>query len=267
MIFNAYTEQQNTVGGFSVKSSGHIFAKPGREINRPQGREDWLLFYVAKGSETFYLPQKVTAQAGSFILFRPHERQHHICTAERTSEFYYVHFNAPADFEPPFETSVVYAAEPRRAVVMLYEALIEEILQKLPCYEKLCVYKLHELLTVLERSLIHDTHPLGDYFDKIAFIVQQMNKDYQNPRSLEEYAAECGISKYHFLRVFEQVTGSTPIEYQNRIRIERAKLLLEESNTPISEIAARLGYTSPAYFSDAFKKKTGLSPSQYRRRI
>ena len=54
MIYNAYTEQNQQVSGISLVSCGHIFAKQGREINRPYGREDWLLFYIAKGSYDIY---------------------------------------------------------------------------------------------------------------------------------------------------------------------------------------------------------------------
>ena len=52
MIWNAYSEEKVRNFGLNVKSCGHIFAKNGREINRPQGRGDWLLFYVFKGCET-----------------------------------------------------------------------------------------------------------------------------------------------------------------------------------------------------------------------
>ena len=59
MIFNAYAEQKDQIAGITLVSCGHIFAKKGREIKRPDGRNDWLLFYVAKESETFYLENTV----------------------------------------------------------------------------------------------------------------------------------------------------------------------------------------------------------------
>ena len=55
MIFNAYAEQKDQICGMELVSCGHIFAKHGREINRPSGRKDWLLFYIVKESERFYL--------------------------------------------------------------------------------------------------------------------------------------------------------------------------------------------------------------------
>ena len=73
----------------------------------------------------------------------------------------------------------------------------------------------------------------------------------------------CHMSKYHFLRVFKAVTGTTPLDYRNRIRIDFAKELLKNSNFSVSEISENLGYSSLAYFSAAFKKATGFSPTEY----
>ena len=92
MIFNTYSEQREEVCGITFVSCGHIFAKTGREIYRPKGRVDWLLFYVAKEMETFYLDKKVTIPAGSFILYGPDEKQHHVYEGSKTAEFYYIHF-------------------------------------------------------------------------------------------------------------------------------------------------------------------------------
>ena len=69
MIFNSYAQQNESLAGMHLVSCGHVFAKPGREILRPKGREDFLLFYVAKGSETFYLDTHTEAPAGSFLLY------------------------------------------------------------------------------------------------------------------------------------------------------------------------------------------------------
>ena len=94
MIFNSYAKQKESLAGMHLVSCGHIFAKEGREIYRPKGREDFLLFYVAKGTETFYLARAERAKAGSFILFAPGEKQHHAYLESGTGEFafgYYIH--------------------------------------------------------------------------------------------------------------------------------------------------------------------------------
>ena len=78
-----------------------------------------------------------------------------------------------------------------------------------------------------------------------------MNKEYEKNYSLEDYAKMCCMSKYHFLRVFKDVTGCSPIEYRNSIKLEHAKELLCETDNNIDEISISIGYTSNAYFCNA----------------
>ncbi len=268
MIFNAYSDTTEGIMELFVKSAGHIFAKNGRTISRPGGREDWLLFYVAKESETFYLDKEIIAEEGSFIFYRPHEKQEHIYQGDKTAEFYYVHFIAPPDFDLfGFESSRVYSAKPSPNVRDLFEEILDELQTKQPRYEKICAAKLFTIMGLLGRLAADLNNPHIMYMDKISFIVQLMNREFDKNYSLVEYAKMCQMSKFHFLRVFKDITGSSPIEYRNKIRIEHAKELLEDISIPIYEVGTRVGYTSSSYFCDAFKEKVGFSPMQYRQKI
>ena len=104
-------------------------------------------------------------------------------------------------------------------------------------------------------------------FHKIAFVTQSMHRSYAETLSLEKYARMCNTSKFHFLRMFERVTGETSGAYRNKIRMEHAKEMLEEGILSVGDIGRRLGYDSPSPFCDAFKKETGCSPLSYRRRM
>ena len=75
----------------------------------------------------------------------------------------------------------------------------------------------------------------------------------------------CCMGKFHFLRIFKEFTGCSPMEYRNTIRLEHAKELLTDTDLFIEEISQRVGFASNVYFCDAFKSKVGLSPSQYRK--
>ena len=264
MIFNSYAQQKDSLAGMHLVSCGHIFAKEGREIHRPNGRKDWLLFYVAKGEETFYLDRAVNAPAGSFILFAPGEKQHHAYRGTGTAEFYYVHFSCVALPEGlTLETSRVYSASPQTAVTALFEQIIEETLEKKPFYEPLCLSRLLVLLSMVQRETAHTEARAVLGHQRIARAIQHIGRYCEQNLSLEDYAAMCMMSKYHFLRTFKQVTGETPLEYRMRMRIENAKDMLEEGTLSVSEIGERLGFSSPAYFSDTFKKSVGVSPKMY----
>ena len=126
MIYNAYQDSDKNLFGISVVSSGHIFAEQGRSISRPGGREDYLLFYVAKGSEHLFFDREVELSEGGFVFFRPHEKQIHIQKSQKTSEFYFVHFNAPTDFDLfGFESSVAYSKELSTKIIHNMRDLME----------------------------------------------------------------------------------------------------------------------------------------------
>lgn len=265
MIFNAHAEQKSTINDITFVSCGHIFAKNGREISRPNGRDDWLIFYVAKGEESFDLKTVESAPEGSFILFAPHQPQFHKTISKKTSEFYYAHFkcNSLSDIIS-LKTSHIYKAEQNRKICDIFEEMIDETLNKQPKYEQLCIYKLLELLVLLQREIEKENHPQKENLERIALAVSDMNRNYNQNRSLADYANLCNMSKHHFLRVFFQITGATPIEYRNNIRLEHAIEFLQDKNHPVEQIGYLLGFSSPSYFSSAFKRKYGLSPKQYR---
>ena len=268
MIYNAYQETGDGIAGVSVVSAGHIFAHKGREIHRPLGREDWLVFWVTKGRELSHLARDTVAEEGSFVIFKPHEVQSHQYVGEGTGEFYYVHFNAPKDFDPMgLTSSTVYKASPTSKLRDIFEEIIGELHEKQPQYEKICAARLLCLLALLSRKTQSDTPPHSRHYDRISVVVTMMNKDYAKDTSLEEYAAVCNMSKFHFLKVFREITGFSPIEYRARIRLDHAKELLRNTALSVSEIARQTGYSSGAYFCEAFKTKEGVTPSEFRAKL
>ena len=266
MLYNAYQDTDKNLFGISVVSGGHIFAQQGRTISRPNGRKDYLIFYVAKGSEHVFLNTEVELTEGSFVIFRPFEKQIHIQKSSKVSEFYFIHFNAPENFDLfGFESSVAYFNKSSTKIVDLFESIIDELQSKQPAYEELCVSKLFNIFFLLKRKCEKTSNPLGQYTDKISFVIQNMNKEYNKNYSLENYAKMCCMSKYHFLRIFKEVTGCSPIEYRNSIRLEHAKEMLSDTDNTIEEIGYNVGYTSNTYFCNTFKLKFGISPGEYRR--
>ena len=265
MIFNSYAEGKEELSGIRLVSCGHIFAKPGREIYRPNGRDDWLLFYVAKEEETFYTDKAETASAGSFIIYAPEEKQHHVYSGNKTAEFYYVHFQCkslPRGIK--LDSSRVYSVGAQKVFSAVFEEIIEETLEKKPHYELLAISRLIYLFSLIERHILESECFVSSQSRSVARAVQHMNRYFDSNLKLEDYADMCCISKYHFARIFKEVTGSTPLSYRNRIRIEHAKEMLKNGYLSISEISDALGFASAAYFSDSFKKTVGVSPMEYK---
>ena len=82
----------------------------------------------------------------------------------------------------------------------------------------------------------------------------------------EELAARAGLSPSYFRMLFKRLTGHAPVQYQNRVRVSRAKDLLISGECNVTEAALHVGFENIYYFSRLFKKVEGVSPSEFLRR-
>ena len=85
--------------------------------------------------------------------------------------------------------------------------------------------------------------------------------------SIDDVAAVVGLSPRHFKRRFKKATGENPLHYLQKIRMEKAKNMLETSLENIETITATVGYEDSRTFRRLFKKYTSLSPREYRDRF
>jgi len=92
-----------------------------------------------------------------------------------------------------------------------------------------------------------------------------MQNELANPLSIEQLAAKCQLSPAHFRRVFAQAMGTSPLQYLQQKRLEKAGQLLLHSNDTIESISAQVGYEDPSYFSHTFRRVMGLPPGKYRK--
>ena len=84
---------------------------------------------------------------------------------------------------------------------------------------------------------------------------------------LAELAQLSNLSPFYFSRLFKESTGVTPYQYISKLRMERAKQLLKNTDIAIAEIALQCGYSSQSSFSTAFLKATNVTPKTYRDRF
>lgn len=98
--------------------------------------------------------------------------------------------------------------------------------------------------------------------------VQYMEENYQNYNlTVSDIATHIGFSESHLRNAFKKETGSGVIQFLSKIRMEAAKKMLANPNATASEIAVNAGFSEYAHFCRVFRKYTGLSPSEYRKRL
>ena len=82
--------------------------------------------------------------------------------------------------------------------------------------------------------------------------------------TLDEIAAQVYCSRNHAIRIFKEKFGISPYKYISEIRLKNSKRMLKTSTLPVGEIASLLGFCDSRYFSNWFRKHTGISPKEYR---
>lgn len=93
---------------------------------------------------------------------------------------------------------------------------------------------------------------------------EYLKQNYTKDLSLDDVSRVVNISPYYFSKLFKEDTGENFIEYLTAMRINKAKELLDTSDCSMKEICAMVGYSDPNYFSRAFKKNVGVTPTEYK---
>lgn len=101
--------------------------------------------------------------------------------------------------------------------------------------------------------------------NRIAKTVLYIRKHLNEAIELEKLAEISCLSKDHFIRLFKKELGTTPLQYINQKKIEKAQLLLITEELAVKVIAFQLAFDDYSYFNRLFKKTTGVTPQEYRR--
>lgn len=154
------------------------------------------------------------------------------------------------------DNTLFYSEELYEEEQRLFDRLpsLDHLSEMEPQLKKFC----HHVL-----ETIHSKH--DGYNQKQAMLAMDyIEHHYQDCEiTLNTICQHLAMSTSRFSTIFKNNTGETFIEALTRVRIEHAKELIELSSLKAYEIAERVGYTDPHYFSIAFKKQTGMSPTEY----
>lgn len=98
-------------------------------------------------------------------------------------------------------------------------------------------------------------------------ILKYVEENYPYELTLTHLAERFHLNETYLSGLFKQAAGATFSEHVTRLRLEKAAALLEENELKLTDIATLVGYSSPSYFSTAFKKSYGISPKEYREQM
>ena len=246
----------------------------GYYFNTTKGRilQEYQLIYIAKGKGSFssaHIKNAQLKEGDVFILF-PGEWHTYKPIPEIGWKTYWIGFkgfNMDARVKAGFLSleKPVYHVGQSVEITYLYETAMRVADEEQAYTQQMLAGIVNHLLGLiysLERILVLEKRGTETVLvNKARLIIRQ---NLETDVTMQEVARQVGTSYSNFRRLFREHMGISPIQYQQELRLQLACELIAYSDLSIKEIAYRLHFESPDYFSTKFKKKTGVTPSDYR---
>ena len=226
---------------------------------RRDGRVDWSLFYCEKGAIDF---GAIRIREGEVWIYPPSVTQRYAVYAREHTVYRYLHFNGGSVGELLGELSIPTEKRirPSRALSDLFDKLTSDAEESTPLSRLRAEYHILHLI-----SLLAERQESERRSGQIQRITDDMEHGFAEPYRAQKYADMLHVSVSRFHHLFKEAVGVAPYAYYSGIRMENACGLLERSRLRIGEIARSCGFEDPLHFTQAFKKHTGMTPSDYRR--
>ena len=251
-----------------------VHTTPVIETPHPEGRNDYQLLYIAAGKGEFYFKgskEPTIVTKGNMILFRPGEPQVYYYYAVDKTEVYWVHFTGweveeyLERYELPHDENVFYTGV-SPDYPWIYNQMIRELQLQRVNHEDMISLYMHHIFITINRYIKERRETKNDTINDIERAAHYFKDNYNKQISIEQYAAEHLMSVNWFIHSFKSVMKMSPMQYIISLRIAMAKGYLENSAKNIAEISNQVGYENALYFSRLFRKYTGMTPTEYRKK-
>ena len=257
--------------GDAYPTRGHA---DGYYFNLHRGRElnEYQLLYLTEGSGTFHsatVKEAKLTEGDLFLLF-PGEWHSYHPDPKTGWKSYWIGFkgrNMDDRVRSGFLSPVkpIYHVGFSDEIVHLYKEAYDSAVIEAAYSQQLMAGIVNHLIGMmysLERN-IQLSHNQS-HVDMISRARLCIREALESDLTIQQVAEEMGVSYSNFRKLFKEYTGLSPATYQQDLRLQRAKELLSTTDLSIKEIAYKLNFESPDYFSAKFKAKTGRRPSELR---
>lgn len=248
-------------------ADGYFFhVEEGRMLN------EYQLLYLTEG-EGFFSSETFSAtplKAGDMFLLFPGERHSYHPNPETGWKSYWVGFKGKNiddrvayGFLSPKKP--IYHVGFYNEIVEMYENAYKTAVEEKAYHQQTLAGIVNLLIGMMysfERNIELDKNQKHvDMINKARLMIRE---SLESDLTIQQIVQELGVSYSNFRKLFKEYTGLSPAFYQQDLRLQRAKELLSTTDLSVKEIAYRLNFESPDYFSAKFKMKTGKKPSEMR---
>ncbi len=264
-----------------------LYAGKQKVVKAPgyHSHSDWTEITVVLSGKTCYRVQDETfmMEAGDILICNPGVMHQNILRVDEQpsvqfftgfSDFHFKGYE-PNIFPTRNGSYVLHlSAEAKREVQRLcYELQAENEASRPGKYFVLKAYLMQMLLIMVRETIecprnVHNGYNFETYGKSYAVkrIINYMSENFEKKISLDQIAHNMYLSPVYVSKIFKEETGESPINYLIKIRLEKAKAILERGEGgSIKSIANEVGYEDVYHFSKLFKKYYGVSPLNYKK--
>jgi AraC-like DNA-binding protein len=171
-------------------------------------------------------------------------------------------YHLPLHISPPHSEDIRVCIESLAQLMTADNAIDISLLAK----RHQLVYTLLNILLEIS-SIVPDIEKRLVALRRLKGVLEYIEENLDTKITIATLASICCLSPHRFCTLFKEIMACPPHQYLLKIRLQKAMQLLSTSNTPVSDIAKRLGFFDQPHFTRLFKTTTGLTPTNYRKKI
>lgn len=258
---NSFLDQTGIIlGGFSRIKGNYVVDRPASFFNQ--------MIYTYEGSgETVENNRKIEIRRNSLFITKASKKQSYKLK-DKFWNFLWFWINDTPDWKIIKNQETVRPAKFNNQIKWVFDQLVIES-SKISDNSITIIQMLSDLLLQYLREELHTiTDPYQvEITDKINTLVRKVYSNIEYPWNLKKLSeeSELYLSTSHFMRVFHNTIGITPMKMVTKIRMEIAANLLKNTDYTLNVIAIKTGYSTPYVLSATFKKWFGISPREYKK--
>lgn len=241
------------------------------EFNAAQHSHDFIeLLFVKEGWGKFFIDGiHHVIKKGDIVLIPANREHYEIAIPHQELRLDSLAFTSAGD-TVFLKNSIFSAVDYYQHVTNAFDALFAECgdmseYNNLICRniaENLVVFLIYKIKAKAE--VTYEEPPQKRVFFTIAQIKEHLDKNFFSPVKIDELAQSSCLSTGHFIRLFKNLTGKTPMQYVLDLRMDAAIMSLKYTDKPVNVICFEIGFSDISNFIRKFKEKTGTTPQNFR---
>ena len=250
-----------------IQCMGHYKAGPEYGVYKRKNLHSYLLLFTSHGEGVInYLGKELSIPEGFATIIHCSVEHSYYCAPGNIWYFRWIHFSGEclsgylSDYMNNWGVTSLSCGSER----------IQDIYRKATSNELADNIEVSTtLISICSEMLVNLMRNKAESGKKLSPVIRSaidiFEEEFSTNLDLDYICQRLCISKYYFSRTFHEQTGYSPNEYLITIRLNNAKSLLRSSTETIDEIACKCGFSTSTYFIQAFKKREGMTPKQYRK--